>query len=225
MCPFFGVTSFIFCRGRGSGGWNEIYLSGYPTCSEIYEGMNHNCRNHSFRHVHPVKIQITQDIRAVWSESSLDAFWIGKDANFLHAENKDCSDCTDARSVWVAEYIALSTLVHEDPDLNPTRGGIQLLTMALYCTESLIIILPSFWYDLNNVKRDVITKSLSSCKDVFVRRACQKVTFSHVAAQKLLWLTGAWYFVYSNLPDRKQPQTMLLTYWIEDSVVQVVERL
>ena len=37
--------------------------------------------------MHPVKIQI----RAVWSESSLYAFWIAKDSKFLHGghENSD----------------------------------------------------------------------------------------------------------------------------------------
>ena len=36
----------------------------------------------------PAKIQIRLRIRAVWSESSLDAFWIAKDAKFLHAATK-----------------------------------------------------------------------------------------------------------------------------------------
>ena len=40
-------------------------------------------------HVRPAKIQISLCIRAVWSESSLDTFWIAKDAKFLQAENKD----------------------------------------------------------------------------------------------------------------------------------------
>ena len=36
----------------------------------------------TFRLVRPVKIQIRLRIRAVWSESSLNAFWIAKDAKF-----------------------------------------------------------------------------------------------------------------------------------------------
>ena len=39
--------------------------------------------------VRPAKIQISLRIRAVWSESSLDAFWIAKDAKFLHVHNED----------------------------------------------------------------------------------------------------------------------------------------
>ena len=40
------------------------------------------------KHVCPVKIQIRLCECVVWSESSLGAFWIGKDAKFLHAENE-----------------------------------------------------------------------------------------------------------------------------------------
>ena len=35
------------------------------------------------------KIQISLRIRAVWSESSLDAFWIAKDAKIPHAEHHE----------------------------------------------------------------------------------------------------------------------------------------
>ena len=48
------------------------------------------------------KIQISLRIRAVWSESSLGAFWIAKDAMFLYADNED-SDKTARmrRLIWV----------------------------------------------------------------------------------------------------------------------------
>ena len=36
----------------------------------------------------PAKIQISLRIRAVWSESSLGAFWIAKDAAFLDVANE-----------------------------------------------------------------------------------------------------------------------------------------
>ena len=39
----------------------------------------------------PAKTQITQDIRPVWSESSLSAQWVGKDPSFLHG-NSEKSD-------------------------------------------------------------------------------------------------------------------------------------
>ena len=52
----------------------------------------------TFRHVHPVKIQISLCIHAVQSESSLKAFWIAKNAKFLHASIKDCSDCMDVQA-------------------------------------------------------------------------------------------------------------------------------
>ena len=50
------------------------------------------CRKTRFRMtrlIHPVKIQIILRIRAVWSESSLDAFWTGKYATLLHYEDPD----------------------------------------------------------------------------------------------------------------------------------------
>ena len=37
----------------------------------------------------PAKIQISLRIRTVWSESSLDAFWIANIAKFLYADNED----------------------------------------------------------------------------------------------------------------------------------------
>ena len=44
------------------------------------------------------KIQISLRIRAVWSESSLGAIWIAKDAKFLHADNEDWFNCADAQA-------------------------------------------------------------------------------------------------------------------------------
>ena len=46
-----------------------------------------NVRKRTFGHVRPAKIQISLRIRAVWSESSLSAFWIAKDAKFVHADS------------------------------------------------------------------------------------------------------------------------------------------
>ena len=55
--------------------------------------------NRSFGHVHPAKILIRLRIRAVWSESSLGAFWIAKDAKFPHADNEDAEqECLDAQA-------------------------------------------------------------------------------------------------------------------------------
>ena len=53
-------------------------------------------------HMPPAKIQIRLRIRAVWSESSLGALWIAKDAKFLHANNEN-SDLTAqmCRLIWV----------------------------------------------------------------------------------------------------------------------------
>ena len=48
-----------------------------------------NVRKHSFGQVRPAKIQISLYICAVWSESSLVAFYKAKDARFLHVDNED----------------------------------------------------------------------------------------------------------------------------------------
>ena len=52
---------------------------------------------YTFGHVRPAKIQISLRIRAVWSESSLGAFWIGKDAKFLYVENEDSDYTADSQ--------------------------------------------------------------------------------------------------------------------------------
>ena len=48
-------------------------------------------------HMRTAKIQIRLRIRAVWSESSLCAFWIGKDRKFLYEDNEDWM----RRLIWV----------------------------------------------------------------------------------------------------------------------------
>ena len=62
-----------------------------------------NIRLRTFRHVCPVKILISLRIRAGWSESSLGAFWIAKDAKFLHANNKDSE-----QTAWMRRLIVVS---------------------------------------------------------------------------------------------------------------------
>ena len=59
--------------------------------------MARNVSKRAFGHVRPAKGQIRLRIRAVWSESSLSAFEIAKDAKFLYADNEDWSDCADAQ--------------------------------------------------------------------------------------------------------------------------------
>ena len=52
--------------------------------------------------VRPVKIQISLRIRAARSESSLDAFWLAKDVNFLQADNEDADRTARMRRlIWV----------------------------------------------------------------------------------------------------------------------------
>ena len=64
----------------------------------ILDYMNRKVRKRTFGHLRPAKIQIRLRIRAVWSESSLGAFWIANDATFLYAGNEDFDDCADAHA-------------------------------------------------------------------------------------------------------------------------------
>ena len=58
-----------------------------------------NVRTRTFEQAGPAKIQISLRSRAVWSESSQGAFWIDKDATFLHADNEDCHQTARMRSL------------------------------------------------------------------------------------------------------------------------------
>ena len=63
-----------------------------------------NIRKCIFGHVRPTKIQISLRIRAVWSESSLRAVWIAKDAKSLHADNEDSDQTVRMRRlIWVLD--------------------------------------------------------------------------------------------------------------------------
>ena len=57
--------------------------------NENFDEMRPNVRKCTFGHVRPARIQISLRIRAVWSESSRGAVWIAKDANLIHADNKN----------------------------------------------------------------------------------------------------------------------------------------
>ena len=64
--------------------------------------MNRNVRKRTFGHVLPAKIQISLRRRAVWSESSLGAFWIANDAKFLQTDNEDSNQTARMRRlIWI----------------------------------------------------------------------------------------------------------------------------
>ena len=63
--------------------------------------MSHNVRKHTSRHVCPAKIQIGLRILAVWSKSSLGAFWVASDAKFFNAYNEDSNHTALHRLIWV----------------------------------------------------------------------------------------------------------------------------
>ena len=51
--------------------------------------MSRNARKRTSLYVRPARIQISLRILAVRSDFSLGAFWIAKDAQFLHEDNDD----------------------------------------------------------------------------------------------------------------------------------------
>ena len=64
--------------------------------------MSGNVRKRTFCHIRQTKIQISLRIRAVWSKSSLRAFWIAKAVKFLHADNEGFEQTAWIRRlIWV----------------------------------------------------------------------------------------------------------------------------
>ena len=62
----------------------------YANVINVYAiSLSRNVRKRTFEHVRPAKIQIRLRIRTVWSESSLGAFWIAKDAVSPLVENEE----------------------------------------------------------------------------------------------------------------------------------------
>ena len=77
---------------------NVSYLRTSAPSEELDQNSIRNVRKRTSGHVRPGKIQISLRIRAVWSESSLRAFWIAKYAKCLRADDED-SDQT-AQMGW-----------------------------------------------------------------------------------------------------------------------------
>ena len=85
---------------------DETIFSGLSVCLSVrkrgkcgYHDLSRNVGKYTLGYVRPEKIQISLHIRTVWSESSLGAFWISKDANFLHADNENSDQIARKRSL------------------------------------------------------------------------------------------------------------------------------
>ena len=85
-----------------------MHRSIWVIVSCIYD-KSRNVRKCTFGNVRQEKIQIILRMRAVSSDSSLDAFWIAKDAKFLHADNED-SDQTAHMSEGTFSHISAHKL-------------------------------------------------------------------------------------------------------------------
>ena len=64
--------------------------------------MGRKVRKRNFGHMRPAMIQISLRIRAVWSESSLDAFRIAKDEKCLYTYTEDSDQTARMRRlIWI----------------------------------------------------------------------------------------------------------------------------
>ena len=64
--------------------------------------MSRSVRKRTFGHENRTKIQISVRMREIWSESSFAAFWIDKNAKFLHVDNEDSDQIARMRKlIWV----------------------------------------------------------------------------------------------------------------------------
>ena len=59
--------------------------------------MTRNVKKCTSGHVRPANIKISMRMRAVWSESSLGALWIAKNAMCFHADNEDSNQTARMR--------------------------------------------------------------------------------------------------------------------------------
>ena len=91
----------------------------------VYREISHIFRKLIFWRVRPVKIHISLHIRAVWSESSLGAFWIANDAKFLHADNEDWSDCADVQADLSLHWAHMSEATYSHVAAQILKGHYQ----------------------------------------------------------------------------------------------------
>ena len=93
----------------------------------------------------PTRIQISLHICAVWLESSLGAFWIARDAKFLHAENEDFDQPVRMRRlIWVCvlrrsqkvRFLTLRLLPHHQAAKTTYKSWFSLL---LYTSSGLFV--------------------------------------------------------------------------------------
>ena len=100
-----GTALYYCCCSEGAlffRGCTIFSLFAYTNRKTLEMYMSRNDRKRTFGKVRPAKIQIRLRICAVWSESSLCAFWIAKDAKFLHADNEDSDQTARMRRlIWV----------------------------------------------------------------------------------------------------------------------------
>ena len=99
VLPFLVSIFYLNTAGNKKPQVIRLYFLQYNT---VY--MSHNISKCTFGHVYPAKIQINLYIHA-WSESSPGTFWTANDAKFLHAENKDWSNCADAQAGLILQKV------------------------------------------------------------------------------------------------------------------------
>ena len=83
--------------------------------------------------VRPAKIQLSLHIRAIWSESSQQIFWIAKGAKFLHTDNVDWSDCGDEQANLNLRCAHMSEGTYSVVVAPLSRTSVHLVFVSIWC--------------------------------------------------------------------------------------------
>ena len=121
----------------------------YWTSSDL----SRSVRKLTFRHVSPVKIQVSLHNQTCWLESSLGTFLIAKDVKFLHVDNKDCLDgqtdlnlCSDAYARrYIFSHSAQGPVVQSVISLTSSLRVISLIVLADSIHNILIFFAEKMW--------------------------------------------------------------------------------
>ena len=154
LMVLFEMTCLHFCAA-----WLHSSLFSNTVCLHLQRfmknktnnEMNRNVRKRTFIDVRPEKIQISLRIRAVWSESSLGAFWIAKDAKpFFMRRTKSDQTSRMRRLIWVlvgrsCQKVRFLTLHFKCNHVEPVTVRIRGTFPSSVLNFFLYRIIPSFF--------------------------------------------------------------------------------
>ena len=131
------------------------------TCGFVCIWLKYISRNHTFGRVRQAKIQISLRSRAVWSESSLGAFWIAKDAKVLQTDNED-SDQSQWRYSLLKNFTQEKTEFPADLTGSPREANRTIQTVIFF--EELLGLLR--WQSLRSMWKKCQVIIYSLCSDI-----------------------------------------------------------